>query len=146
MHIRISVVDSDSDAEDQIALRSLYRWLAQDLGPDAELTLRPRSAPEAQGGAFEIINALIGDGVGLGGLALSYAAWRQAHRSKARISLERDGLTVTVEDASPEALQRIAEVLGAPAGSDGAKESAVPIAGSPTADESSAADGSSAAQ
>lgn len=109
MLVRISV-EADGQA-DHAELASLYRWLQRNAAPDIRLTLVPQSDPEAQGGVFEVINALISDGSGLGGLALSYAAWRQARRSRSKVRFERDGLTVVVEDGSPEAVRRIAETL-----------------------------------
>jgi hypothetical protein len=112
MLIGISVVESGG--EENSELTSLFRWLEEDLGPDGQLTLRRRHTPGAQGGVFDTINALIGEGVGIGGLALSYATWRQARRSPVKISFERDGVSVVVEDASPETLRRIADALAEP--------------------------------
>jgi hypothetical protein len=113
MLVHISV--TDDDVQGHATLTTLFRWLRQDLQSGAQWELRPRRSTDAQGGAFEVINALIGDSVGVGGLALSYAAWRQAHRSPSKITFERDGLTVTVEDASPESLRLIADALADPA-------------------------------
>jgi hypothetical protein len=110
--IRVSVDGSHGNVdESSSALTSLFRWLRQDGTLGAELRLVSREDPEAQGGAFDLINVLLNDGVGVGGLVLSYATWRQAHRSKAKVRFERDGVTVEMEDASPETLRRIAEAL-----------------------------------
>lgn len=112
MLVRISVEAGGEAAHAE--LTSLFRWLQRESAPDTRLTLVPRHDGDAQGGVFEAINALIGDGTGVGGLALSYAVWRRARRSGSKIRFERDGLTVVVEDGSPETVRRIADALSGP--------------------------------
>ena len=111
MQVRISA-GSEVDGGGEV-LSSLFRWLEQDdqLLGHTEITLVSDSSADAQGGVFDLINVVITDGVGLGGLALSYATWRQAHRSSAELKLERDGVTIQVSDASAETVWRIAEAL-----------------------------------
>ncbi|NUP47393.1 MAG: hypothetical protein HOW97_08770 [Catenulispora sp.] len=124
MLVRISVDAGDDTAHAE--LTSLFRWLQRESAPDTRLTLVPRQDAEAQGGVFEAINALIGDGTGLGGLALSYAVWRRARRSGSKVRFERDGLTVVVEDGSPETVRRIADALSGPSPARPAAEAADP--------------------
>jgi hypothetical protein len=121
MRVRIGV-QSRADAADEV-LASLFRWLQHDdqLVGRVELKLVPRLEPDAQGGVFDLINVVVNDGVGLGGLILSYATWRQAHRSRTTVSFERDGVTIQVADASAETIQLITEAL-----SDQASGSAEP--------------------
>ncbi len=111
MQVRIGVESGTDDAGETLA--SLYRWLERDdrLVGQVKMALVPKLEPDAQGGIFDVINILINDGVGLGGLALSYSTWRQAHRSRATVSFERDGVTIQVADASAETVRRIAEAL-----------------------------------
>ena len=131
----ISISVEESGPEDHSVVTSLFRWLKQDLGPGAQLSLHARQVPDAQGGAFDVINALIGDGVGLAGLALAYSTWRQAHRSPQKIRFEHDGLTVVVEDASPGSLRRIEEILaGQPDRTDQPDQSTGQGADQPTDD------------
>jgi hypothetical protein len=106
--IRVAAEDGDTGAD----LTSLFRWFQRDGQLAAiELSLVPQRKPGAQGGLFDVINALIGDGVGIGGLALSFAAWRQAHRSTATMTIERDGVKIQVTDASAETVSRLVSAL-----------------------------------
>jgi len=109
MQIEIRV----EDASDAWWLPSLYRWLRddQDVSAAAELTLsRPRD-PSSQGALFDVINAVISQGIGVGGLALAYATWRGAHGSAPAVTFSCDKVTVTVTDASPETVRNIVEAL-----------------------------------
>jgi hypothetical protein len=94
-------------------MTSLYRWLRRDsrTAGHIELSLVPPQAPDAQGGMFEVINALIGDGSGIGSLVFAYAAWRQAHRSDAAVTFERDGVKIRVTDATSEMLEQVIRAL-----------------------------------
>ncbi|MGW0631138.1 effector-associated constant component EACC1 [Streptomyces sp. NPDC002758] len=112
MQVRI-IVEAGS-ADDQ-SLTSLYHWLAQD--PDvirqAGLALVPeRSGLGEMGGAFDVINAIVSNGIALGNLALACAMWRQSRPSAPAVRIERDGVTVTVEDGSPERVSRVVAALG----------------------------------
>ncbi|MGW1375198.1 effector-associated constant component EACC1 [Streptomyces sp. NPDC002446] len=107
------------------SLASLYRWLIQDpdVAQQAEVSLGTGPArPGAMGGAFEVINAVVTHGIALGSLAVACATWRAARPSAPAVRIERDGVTVTVEDGSPETVRRIVDALGepqAPAGGAG---------------------------
>jgi hypothetical protein len=109
MHIQIRV----EDASDAWWLPSLYRWLRddQDVSAAAELTLSRPGDPSSQGAVFDVINAVISQGIGAGGLAVAYATWRGAHRSAPAVTFSCDKVTVTVTDASPETIRNIVEAL-----------------------------------
>lgn len=135
MRIRISA--SQEPGKQEGALASLYRWLLRD--PELAgvgFSVESHGNTGDQGAAFDIINALISDGVGVGGFVISYATWRQAHRSPTTITFERDGLRVQVKDASAETLAEVEQLLArvsqapdttrAPHAPDAAQDSADP--------------------
>lgn len=122
------VMEGDSDdrsAASAASLTSLYRWLAQDpdVAQQADVSLgSERAAPGDMSGAFDVINAVVANGIALGSLAVACASWRAARPSAPAVRIERNGVTVTVEDASPETVRRIVDALGepqAPAGGAG---------------------------
>ncbi|MFE0191052.1 hypothetical protein [Streptomyces sp. NPDC058989] len=113
------IVDGDDEEADSSAasLTSLYRWLAQDpdVADQAEISLAPgRPGAGEMGGAFEVINAVLTHGIALGSLAVACATWRSSRPTAPAVRIERDGVTVTVEDGSPEAVRRIVDALGEP--------------------------------
>ncbi|MEV7099734.1 hypothetical protein AB0M80_43655 [Amycolatopsis sp. NPDC051045] len=92
---------------------SLWRWLAAD--PDTRGLLTGTGGPldEEQQGAFEVVNALIANGLALSSLTVAIAGWRSQRRSDPpTVTLERDGVSVVVTDASPEQIAAIAAALG----------------------------------
>ncbi|MFI9051142.1 hypothetical protein [Streptomyces sp. NPDC053427] len=117
------VVDGETDGEnDGRSLTSLYRWLASDpdAGRRATLSLVPgRPGAGDMGGAFDVINAVVANGIALGGLAVACATWRASRPAAPAVRIERDGVTITVEDGSPDTVNRIVEALGRPPLPDG---------------------------
>ncbi|MFJ7209607.1 hypothetical protein ACIQWR_39505 [Streptomyces sp. NPDC098789] len=104
----IGVADADEAAE----LRDLYRWLrADEDGPD-EVRLSAEPAPGAMGG-LEVINVVVTHAMGVANLALAYAGWRSARRSRAALTFTRagDGISVTVENGSDEAVRGLIAAL-----------------------------------
>ncbi|MFJ1744864.1 hypothetical protein ACIOJD_01280 [Streptomyces sp. NPDC088116] len=103
----------DGEGSDEF-LTSLYRWLAQD--PDvryqARVSLSPRqTGPGEMGGALEVINAVVTNGIALGGLAVACATWRAARPAAPAVRIQRGEVTITVEDGSPDTVNRIVEAL-----------------------------------
>jgi Effector Associated Constant Component 1 len=99
-------------------LTSLYRWLAEDPEVTRDAAILPVATPPGageMGGAFEVINAVLTHAIALSGLAVSCAAWRASHPHAPVIRIERDGVTVTVEDGSPDTIRRVIDALGSPA-------------------------------
>jgi hypothetical protein len=113
------------DRDDQTA-GSLYRWLALDpqVRQDAtvSLTATPPGAGE-MGGALEVINVVLSNGIAVGGLLIAVSSWRRSRPRPPTIRLVRDGVSVTIEDASPETVRRVVQALtdrpADPGGDDG---------------------------
>ena len=96
-------------------LQSLYQWLDQDHRlSGADLKLQAASVPDAQGGAFDVINAMLNDGISVSSLAISFATWRSARSGAPTVSFERDGHEVKLlaTDPSDETVRRIVELAG----------------------------------
>lgn len=113
------VLDEGSDERSSAAasLTSLYRWLAQDpdVAQQAEVALESgRPGAGEMGDAFEVINVVVTHTLALGSLAVACATWRASRPSAPAVRIERDGVTVTVEDGSPEAVRRVVDALSAP--------------------------------
>lgn len=111
MSLEISIADDDGRV-----LTSLRRWLNQD--PDVlracEVTVPPNPGrPGDQGGAIDVINVVMTQGIGLANFALAYATWRRARPDAPVVKLERGGVTLTVTDGSPETVQRIIDAFAA---------------------------------
>ncbi|WP_407288737.1 effector-associated constant component EACC1 [Streptomyces sp. BP-8] len=118
MRVEIIVDGHDEEGSSSTAsLTSLYRWLAQDpeVAQQAEISLDsgPVGAGD-MGGAFEVINAVLTHGIALSSLAVACATWRSSRPTAPAVRIEIDGVTVTVEDGSPEAVRRIVDALGEP--------------------------------
>ncbi|MEV7420887.1 hypothetical protein [Streptomyces sp. NPDC089919] len=111
MELVIGVVDPEESA----AVRDFYRWLCQEDEPPGRFELTSRPVPGSMGGGLDVINLALTHAVAVGNLALAYAGWRRARRSRAVLTVTRpsDGLTVTVEDGSPETVQRLLSALTA---------------------------------
>lgn len=90
-------------------LESLFAWIDADerLSVESRVELQALSRAGTQGGVFDVINAMIGDGVGLAGLAISFATWRRQNREAPSFTIERDGVRIAVSDASKETIERI---------------------------------------
>lgn len=71
-------------------------------------------------GALEIVNVVIANGIALGSLVTAVAAWRGSRSRPPQVRLERNGVVVTLQDASPEEVERILRVWndGAVAGGE----------------------------
>ncbi|MFH8570345.1 hypothetical protein [Streptomyces sp. NPDC017993] len=114
------VMEGDSDGRalaSTTSLTSLYRWLVQDpdVAEQADVSLGSEQAGAGEmGGTLEVINAVVANGIALGSLAIACATWRAARPTAPAVRIERDGVTVTVEDASPETVRRIVDALGEP--------------------------------
>jgi hypothetical protein len=95
--------------------RSLWRWLADDPDSCTLLTGIGGQPDDEQQGPFEIINTLVANGLALAGLTVAIAGWRAQRRPEPpTVTLERNGVSVVVTDASPEQIAAIAKTLGIP--------------------------------
>ncbi|MGW3007334.1 effector-associated constant component EACC1 [Streptomyces sp. NPDC001219] len=110
---------------------SLYRWLVA----EPELRGRARVSLGAEqpepghmgGGTLDLVNVVLANGIALGSLITAVATWRGSRPRPPQIRLERDGVVVTLQDASPEAVERVLRVWNesgapAPAPTDGDSE------------------------
>ncbi|MFE7130975.1 hypothetical protein ACFVIM_08955 [Streptomyces sp. NPDC057638] len=113
MHVQFAVTD-DGD-HDTVTAVDLHRWFHEDAELDryAEIRLDAGAAPAGAMGAAEIVDVVLGHGIALGNLVLSYAAWRVArpHKPPVTITVTANGTSVTVSDASEESVRGILELL-----------------------------------
>jgi hypothetical protein len=102
---------------DDQSLTSLYRWLAEDREVARDAAITPVATPPGRGemgGAFEVINVVLSQAIALGGLLVSCATWRASRPRAPVVRIERDGVTVTVEDGSPDTVRRVLAALDGP--------------------------------
>jgi hypothetical protein len=102
------------DGEDDQAAGSLYRWLTLDPQVRRDTMVSIVSAPPGageMGGSLEAIDVLIGNGLAIGSLLLAISSWRTSRPRPPTIRIERDGVSITIEDASPETVRRIVDAL-----------------------------------
>jgi hypothetical protein len=95
--------DSTADAE------SLHRWLRREqaVRVDGRLALADSDDPETMGPLLDVLTLVIGSGLSAGQLALALAAWREAHRAEARVTITHtaaDGAVTRIEAADRAAL------------------------------------------
>ncbi|MFG1955948.1 hypothetical protein [Micromonospora sp. NPDC048830] len=93
---------------------SLYRWLMLDpeVRRDATVTLTP-APPKAgeMGGALDVINVVLSNGIAIGSLLVAVSSWRESRPRPPVTRIERDGISIAIEDASPETVRRVVEAL-----------------------------------
>ena len=108
MRLGIEVPDGDGEH-----LRSLQRWLLRD--PDmagATFALRGRhEQPGAMGVGLDLIDVVVSNSVGLGGLILAVANWRRSRANAPSVLVEHQGVTVTVNGADPRQVERLVNRL-----------------------------------
>ncbi|MEU4269978.1 hypothetical protein [Streptomyces sp. NPDC026092] len=109
MELTVGVADPDETA----ALRDFYRWLRNEEEPPGEARLGAVPVPGAMSGGLDVIDLVLTHSTGLASLALAFAGWRRARRSRAAFTVTRasDGLSVTVEDGSEEAVRKLLQAL-----------------------------------
>jgi hypothetical protein len=115
-------VGSAGGGESADSARSLYRWLVGDpeLRGHAEVTAPAQTKPGHMGGVLDVVDVVLSNTIALSGLVVSVATWRGARPRPPRVRLERDGVQVSVEGASPEAIAQVLRALeaGAEANTD----------------------------
>ncbi len=94
----------------------LYRWLRDDeIRRAVPVTLTPTPPrPGEMGAAFEVINAVVSNGIALGGLLVAVAAWRSSLPRAPRVRI-RHGDTVVELDGTPDEIRRVVDALDPPA-------------------------------
>jgi Effector Associated Constant Component 1 len=96
------------------AIGSLYSWLAQDreLRLDHNALSAVNAAGRGEMGAVaDIINVVISDTAAIGGLILSFCAWRDSRVKPPPMRLEIDRVELNLNGAPPEILAKLAAVL-----------------------------------
>ncbi|WP_406264413.1 hypothetical protein OH779_14570 [Actinacidiphila glaucinigra] len=87
-------------AEDE--LRSLREWLLDDPDIRYYATISWDSAPPEPGemGATEWLQLVTDNGWQVANFAVAYLAWRRTRRSGCELTIERNGITVTIKGIS----------------------------------------------
>lgn len=117
MEVRLSF-GSGAGGEDALAggaAASLYRWLLADpeLSGRAEVSVGAVTAGQGEmGGALEAVDVVFGNAIALGNLLVAVAAWRGSRPRPPEVKIERDGVSVTVQDGSPETVERVLRAWG----------------------------------
>ncbi|WP_255953093.1 effector-associated constant component EACC1 [Streptomyces odontomachi] len=115
MKIEISL----QGTHDGVELRSLYRWLERgrrELAAHGTALAPPVAESEGHeyamgAGAFDVIQLVVDAVPQWGALAVSITAWRAAHGSRSSITVERDGVKVTLPAADPDDLSMVLRAL-----------------------------------
>lgn len=113
--MRVEIRAAGEDGGDE--LRDFFRWLEQDEDGPEQLRLETRSAGGADGamGPEQVIDLVLNQGVALANFALAYVTWRGTRREQPTdgFTFRRasDGLTVTVNGGSEEAVRQVLTVL-----------------------------------
>jgi hypothetical protein len=102
------------DGQDGQPAASLYRWLALDPQVRQETTMSITATPPGageMGGALEVINVILSNSIAVGGLLVAVSSWRKSRPRPPTTRIERDGFSITIEDASPETVRRVLDAL-----------------------------------
>jgi hypothetical protein len=111
MVIRISMDGVGADEE----LRSLREWLIDtpEVRQNAAVTLE--AAPSQPGrmgaGAMEWIQLITGNAWSAASFAMAYVAWRSSRRLGPTVTIEHNGVKLTLHDADAETVARITRDL-----------------------------------
>jgi hypothetical protein len=123
--VSVQLVISPVEADGGQALASLYRWLRRDsaLARYGQLTVQSvNQQPGDMGGAFDVINAAFADAgaaAGIGSLLVAYRAWRDTRTQAPAFTIEKDGVTVVVDQGSEQEIRQILNVMLPDAGTAG---------------------------
>lgn len=74
------------------------------------------------GDALEVVNVVLANSIALGSLVTAVVAWRGSRARAPQVRLERNGVVVTVQDSSPETVERILAMWNGSAASGGDAE------------------------
>lgn len=120
MDIQISVVE---EKDDDSTVASLYRWLAQDEELGRSVRFSRVGAAGRLGemsSGLELINVIVSNAIALSSLIVALASWRESRATPSIISIQRNGVTIAIDDSSPECVQRaIAELSAIMSDSEG---------------------------
>ena len=94
---------------------SLRRWLLAEPGLRGHAVVSARSGAEQRGtmgSGLDVVNVVLSNSIALGSLLVAVATWRRSRPRAPRITLEREGVTVTLDGDSPEAVERVLREWG----------------------------------
>ncbi|MGW0814286.1 effector-associated constant component EACC1 [Streptomyces viridiviolaceus] len=104
MEIDIAVGEGPSDVS------SLRRWLMAEPGLMGHAVISVRTGteqPGAMGSGLDVVNVVLSNSIALGSLLVAVATWRRSRPRAPHITLEREGVVVTLHGDSPEAVERV---------------------------------------
>ena len=121
MEVRLTFAEGGSEQDAEGVYRtdcatSLYRWLIADpeLSGLARIAVVPtQSRPGHMGEALEVVNVVLSNTIALSSLLVAVSGWRGSRARPPEVRLEREGVTVTVQDASPDRVEQILRALDA---------------------------------
>ncbi|WP_240798810.1 MULTISPECIES: hypothetical protein [unclassified Streptomyces] len=96
-------------------MSSLRRWLLAepDLRGQALVSVRIEGQQQgAMGSGLDVVNVVLSNSIALGSLLVAVATWRRSRPRAPQVTMERDGVVVTLDGDSPEAVQRILREWG----------------------------------
>ncbi|MCQ4202221.1 hypothetical protein ACFW5W_13170 [Streptomyces sp. NPDC058783] len=98
-----------------LGVSSLRRWLLAepDLRGQASVSVRTEGQQQgAMGSGLDVVNVVLSNSIALGSLLVAVATWRRSRPRAPQVTMERDGVVVTLDGDSPEAVQRILREWG----------------------------------
>ncbi|GAA0271240.1 hypothetical protein GCM10010302_06000 [Streptomyces polychromogenes] len=105
-------LDGESPVRD---LRQLAQWLRQNpaIRTRAAITLQPAPTAEGEmgGAALDVIALVTETGFSAANLVLAISAWRRTRPSTPGVTIERDGVRVTVDSGDPAEIARLTRAL-----------------------------------
>lgn len=108
MAIQISMSGPGADTE----LTSLYAWLRDepDIRRHSQMSLQgAEPGPAEMGTALDIIQLVVDSGFQAANLALAYAAWRATRPKPPKVTLEHNGVTVTLDGSESDNFEVIVQ-------------------------------------
>jgi len=96
------------------ALSSLYEWLRDepDVWQHAKISmLAAEPGPAVMGTAFDVIQLIVDGSFQAMNLALAYAAWRATRPSHPHVTIEHDGMTISLDGSEPDTVEAIIHAL-----------------------------------
>lgn len=95
-------------------LRSFAQWLRDepDVRRHAVISLEAAEVGEGEmGGALDVVKLVIDTNFQILNFGLAYIAWRATRPKAPAVTIERDGVKVTLDDADPEVVARLLREL-----------------------------------
>ena len=108
MTIKVRMSGPVADVE----LASLYAWLREepDIQRHAQMSLMNTEVdPTEMGVAFDVIQLIVDSGFQAANLALAYTAWRATRSRPPQVTIEHDGVTVTLNGS--ESVETIVQIF-----------------------------------